>query len=145
MKGEWESVTSLSSVFQWNIFWSSTTICLGRLCPGNIGDAVFCPWPAKHFLASFNFIMEAWTVVNSQIGTKPVWGPHPPLPLSTPPHPTSLPHPPITDHHLQSIRGTLPWWCFFYTRGDRFHNQMGWTLVRIPNNEKVRGGGKKQE
>lgn len=31
--------------------------------------------------------MKAWTATNSQIGIKPSWGPHPPLPLSTWPIP----------------------------------------------------------
>lgn len=39
----------------------------------------------QHFLASFNFIMKAWTATNSQIETKPVSEPRLPLPLSTRP------------------------------------------------------------
>lgn len=69
--------------------WSRTgpRYCSCQSCQGNIRGSVFWPWPTKHFLASFNFIMKAWTATNSQIGTKPIWGPHPPLPLSTRPIP----------------------------------------------------------
>lgn len=54
-------------------------------CQENIRGAAFWPWPTKHFLASFNFIMKAWTATNSQIETKPVSEPRLPLPLSTRP------------------------------------------------------------
>lgn len=154
-----------------------------QICQENIRGAVFWPWPTKHFLASFNFIMKAWTATNSQIGTKPIWGPHPLLPLSArpvpicfwpfpfnrirvcmktnvfnppllhslgwgwegvaayrwsqclcvcppPPYPAPhlpfLPHPPITDPTLHSIRCTLPWCCFFYKEGACFHIHVGW-------------------
>lgn len=159
--------------FPFDTLWSRTGSCWCQMCQGNIRGAVFWPWPTKHFFASFNFIMKAWTATNSQIGTKPVWGPHPPLPLSTrpipichwpfpfncasicmktnvynpptpfipsveeerlgayrwgqclwmwPPNPAphlpSLPHPPITDPTLHSIRCTLPWcWIFIWRAG----------------------------
>ena len=142
---------------------------------------MFWPWPTKHFLDSFNFIMKAWTATHSKIGTKPFWVPHPALPLSTrpiqichwtfpficakicvktnvcqPPSPfipseerlgayrwglclwmcpqtlplnlPPLPHPPITDPNLQSIRCILPWCCFFYMRGACFQIHVGWTM-----------------
>lgn len=84
------------SVFQFDISWSWIGSCSCHICQGNISEAVFWPSPTKHFCASFNFIMKAWTATNSPIGTKPVSGPHPPLPLSNsqfPPPPLCLTHP----------------------------------------------------
>lgn len=89
----------LLSVFQFDISWSRTGSCSCHICQGNIRDAVFWPSPTKHFLASFNFIMKAWTATNSQIGTKPVSGPHPPLPLSNP----HSPPPPFCHTHPSQI------------------------------------------
>lgn len=65
------------------MLWSWIDSC--QNCQENIRGAAFWPWPTKHFLASFNLIMKAWTATNSQIETKPVSGPRPLLPLSTRP------------------------------------------------------------
>ncbi len=74
-----DSESEFLSELQFDTLWSRTGSCSRQICQGNIRGAVFWPWPTKHFLASFNFIMKAWTATNSQIGTKPIWGPHPPL------------------------------------------------------------------
>lgn len=66
----------------WNILWCRAGFFSYQNCQENIRETVFWPWPIKNFLASFNVIMKAWTATNSQIGTKPVWQPHPLLPLS---------------------------------------------------------------
>lgn len=45
--------------------------------------------------------MKAWTATNSHIGTKPVWGPHPVLPVSA--RPITICHQPFPFNRVWSI------------------------------------------
>lgn len=61
----------LSVLIVWHFMFQkqAPTGTWAKSCQGNIRGVEFRPWQTECFLASFNFIMKAWTATNSRIGT----------------------------------------------------------------------------